>query len=85
MQSDQRLYRDGWYAPPPEGLSVLLAFFIAFQRDPRQFVAMQDRLAASDALNRHMVHTAALSSPVPEGQGPVVSLAKSFSLERSGE
>ena len=32
--------------------------FIAFQRDPRkQFVPMQTRLDANDALNEYLVHT----------------------------
>lgn len=33
-------------------------FFIAFVRDPaEQFIPVQRRLAAGDALNRHTVHT----------------------------
>jgi deferrochelatase/peroxidase EfeB len=34
-------------------------FFIAFQRSPtRQFIPLQQRLAASDALNHHTLHIA---------------------------
>jgi deferrochelatase/peroxidase EfeB len=44
-----------------------LAFF-AYQRDPRrQFVRIQRRLAASDALNRYAVHTASGLFAVPPG------------------
>ena len=33
-------------------------FFLAYQRDPRrQFVPIQRRLAAHDALNEYIVHT----------------------------
>lgn len=42
-------------------------FFIAFQRDPRQFIAIQKQLAASDALNRHTVHTASAIFACPPG------------------
>jgi deferrochelatase/peroxidase EfeB len=42
-------------------------FFIAFQRDPRQFTAIQKRLAASDALNRHTVHMASAIFACPTG------------------
>lgn len=42
-------------------------FFIAFQRDPRQFIAIQERLAGSDALNRHTVHTASAIFACPPG------------------
>jgi deferrochelatase/peroxidase EfeB len=46
-------------------------FFIAYQRDPhRQFGAIQARLAASDALNRYIVHTGGGLFAVPPGVRP---------------
>jgi deferrochelatase/peroxidase EfeB len=45
-------------------------FFIAFQRDPRQFIAIQEQLAANDALNRHTVHTASAIFACPAGATP---------------
>jgi deferrochelatase/peroxidase EfeB len=43
-------------------------FFICFQRDPRrQFIPIQRRLAASDALNRHTLHTASAIFACPPG------------------
>jgi deferrochelatase/peroxidase EfeB len=43
-------------------------FFIAFQRSPRrQFVPLQRRLAASDALNHHTLHTASAIFACPPG------------------
>jgi deferrochelatase/peroxidase EfeB len=46
-------------------------FFISFQRDPqRQFVPIQRRLAASDALNRHILHTASAVFACPPGVNP---------------
>jgi deferrochelatase/peroxidase EfeB len=46
-------------------------FFIAFQRSPaRQFVAIQRRLAASDALNRHTLHTSSAIFACPSGASP---------------
>jgi deferrochelatase/peroxidase EfeB len=45
-------------------------FFISFQRDPtRQFAALQQRLAASDALHRYLVHTSSGVYAVPRGLG----------------
>ena len=42
--------------------------FIAYQRDPRrQFVPMQTRLAASDALNEYLTHTASAIFAIPPG------------------
>jgi deferrochelatase/peroxidase EfeB len=59
----QRILRRGYsYSEAPEPGSGQLdagLFFICFQRDPsRQFVPIQRRLASSDALNRHTLHTA---------------------------
>ncbi len=43
-------------------------FFIAYQRDPRrQFVPIQQRLAASDALNEYIRHTGSGLFAVPPG------------------
>jgi deferrochelatase/peroxidase EfeB len=60
---DQRILRRGYsYSEPPEPGSGQIdagLFFICFQRDPeRQFVPLQRRLAVSDALNHHTLHTA---------------------------
>jgi deferrochelatase/peroxidase EfeB len=42
--------------------------FIAYQRDPRrQFVTIQTRLAANDALNEYAVHTASGIFAIPPG------------------
>jgi deferrochelatase/peroxidase EfeB len=46
-------------------------FFIAFQRSPsRQFIPIQRRLAASDALNRHTLHTSSSVFACPPGVKP---------------
>jgi deferrochelatase/peroxidase EfeB len=43
-------------------------FFIAYQRDPhRQFVELQRRLGAGDALNEYIKHTASAVFAVPPG------------------
>ncbi|HEY7138005.1 MAG TPA: iron uptake transporter deferrochelatase/peroxidase subunit [Acidimicrobiia bacterium] len=43
-------------------------FFVAYQRDPRrQFVAVQQRLAAHDALNEYIEHTGSALFAVPPG------------------
>lgn len=43
-------------------------FFICFQRDPqRQFVPIQRRLAANDALSRHLLHTGSGVFACPPG------------------
>jgi deferrochelatase/peroxidase EfeB len=43
-------------------------FFIAFQRSPRrQFIPLQRRLATSDALNRHTLHTSSAIFACPPG------------------
>jgi deferrochelatase/peroxidase EfeB len=68
----QRILRRGYsYSEGLEpGTGQLNAglFFIAFQRDPRrQFIPLQRRLADSDALNRHIVHTASAVFACPPG------------------
>ncbi|MET0603655.1 MAG: iron uptake transporter deferrochelatase/peroxidase subunit [Baekduia sp.] len=46
-------------------------FFICFQRDPRrQFVPIQRRLARSDALGQHLIHTASAVFACPPGVAP---------------
>ncbi len=46
-------------------------FFICFQRDPRrQFVAVQRRLGAQDALNEYIKHTGSAVFAVPPGARP---------------
>jgi deferrochelatase/peroxidase EfeB len=46
-------------------------FFICFQRDPRrQFVPIQRRLARSDALGQHLIHTASAVFACPPGAAP---------------
>jgi deferrochelatase/peroxidase EfeB len=46
-------------------------FFIAFQRNPdQQFIPLQRRLAANDALNRHTLHTSSAIFACPPGTSP---------------
>jgi deferrochelatase/peroxidase EfeB len=46
-------------------------FFVCFQRDPRtQFVAVQRRLSASDALNGFIVHVSSGIFAIPPGIAP---------------
>lgn len=70
-----RILRRGYsFSEPPEPGSAQLdagLFFISFQRDPhRQFVPIQRRLAASDALNRHILHTNSAVFACPPGAEP---------------
>jgi len=72
---DQRILRRGYsYSEPPEPGSGQIdagLFFICFQRDPeRQFIPIQRRLAASDALNHHTLHTASAIFACPPGCKP---------------
>ncbi len=72
---NQRILRRGYsYSEPPEPGSGQIdagLFFIAFQRDPRrQFIPLQRRLAASDALNHHTLHTASAIFACPPGVEP---------------
>jgi deferrochelatase/peroxidase EfeB len=71
----RRILRRGYsYSEPPEPGSGQIdagLFFICFQRDPqRQFIPLQRRLAASDALNRHTLHTASAIFACPPGVEP---------------
>lgn len=73
--SGQRILRRGYsYSESPEpGTGQIDAglFFIAFQRDPeRQFIPLQRRLAANDALNRHTLHTSSAIFACPPGASP---------------
>jgi deferrochelatase/peroxidase EfeB len=62
-------YSDG-YDPATGQLDAGL-FFIAYQRSPRrQFIPIQQRLAAHDALNHHTIHTASAIFAVPPGAEP---------------
>jgi deferrochelatase/peroxidase EfeB len=68
----QQILRRGYsYSEPPElGSGQIDAglLFICFQRDPqRQFVPIQKRLALSDALNHHTLHTASALFACPPG------------------
>jgi deferrochelatase/peroxidase EfeB len=45
-------------------------FFISYQRDPSQFVALQTRLAAGDALNEYIKHTGSALFACPPGARP---------------
>jgi deferrochelatase/peroxidase EfeB len=71
----QRILRRGYSysegAEPGTGEIDAGLFFIAFQRDPaRQFIPLQRRLAASDALNRHTLHTSSAIFACPPGATP---------------
>jgi deferrochelatase/peroxidase EfeB len=45
-------------------------FFIAFMRDPMQFVTLQQHLGTSDALNEYIRHTGSAVFAVPRGVAP---------------
>jgi deferrochelatase/peroxidase EfeB len=45
-------------------------FFISFQRDPEQFVAIQRRLGRFDALNEYIKHVGSALFAVPPGAKP---------------
>jgi deferrochelatase/peroxidase EfeB len=71
----QRILRRGYsYTEPVEpntGEIDAGLFFIAFQRNPqRQFIPLQRRLAANDALNRHTLHTSSAIFACPPGAFP---------------
>ena len=71
----QRILRRGFsYTEPSRAGSGQLdagLFFISFQRDPqRQFVPIQRRLAANDALSRHLLHTGSGVFACPPGVQP---------------
>ncbi len=71
----QRILRRGYSyseaVEPGSGEIDAGLFFIAFQRSPgRQFIPLQRRLAASDALNRHTLHTSSAIFACPPGAQP---------------
>jgi deferrochelatase/peroxidase EfeB len=73
--SGQRILRRGYsYTDGIDAASGTVAgglFFICYQRDPRrQFIAIQRRLAASDALNRHIQHVGSAVFACPPGALP---------------
>jgi deferrochelatase/peroxidase EfeB len=45
-------------------------FFISFQRDPEQFVAIQRRLGRFDALNEYIKHVGSALFAIPPGASP---------------
>lgn len=68
----QRILRRGYsYSEgiePESGEIDAGLFFVAFQRSPRrQFIPLQRRLAASDALNHHTLHNASAIFACPPG------------------
>lgn len=69
-----RILRRGYsFSEPAEPGSGQLdagLFFVAFQRNPEQFISIQQRLSRSDALNRHTVHTASALFACPHGTQP---------------
>ncbi len=71
----QRIFRRGYSysesVEPGSGQIDAGLFFIAFQRNPnRQFIPLLQRLAASDALNRHTLHTSSAIFACPPGVQP---------------
>jgi deferrochelatase/peroxidase EfeB len=71
----QRILRRGYSycesVEPGSGEIDAGLFFIAFQRSPkRQFIPLQRRLAAGDALNRHTLHTSSAIFACPPGTHP---------------
>lgn len=71
----QRILRRGYSysesVEPGSGQIDAGLFFIAFQRSPsRQFIPLQRRLAAADALNRDTLHTSSAIFACPPGVKP---------------
>ena len=71
----QRILRRGYSysaeVEPGSGQIDAGLFFISFQRSPaRQFIPIQRRLAARDALNRHTLHTSSAIFACPPGAQP---------------
>ncbi len=71
----QRILRRGYSysesVEPGSGQIDAGLFFIAFQRNPtRQFIPIQQRLAAADALNKHTLHTSSAIFACPPGAQP---------------
>jgi deferrochelatase/peroxidase EfeB len=75
LNAGQRILRRGYsYSDgfdPGTGQLDAGLFFIAYQRSPHhQFIPIQQRLATSDALNRHTLHTASAIFAIPPGAQP---------------
>jgi deferrochelatase/peroxidase EfeB len=71
----QQILRRGYsYVDGIDGSAETVAgglLFICYQRDPRtQFIPIQRRLAAADALNRHILHVGSAIFACPPGAGP---------------
>jgi deferrochelatase/peroxidase EfeB len=71
----QRILRRGYSyseaVEPGSGQIDAGVFFVAFQRSPsRQFIPIQQRLAASDALNKHTLHTSSAIFACPPAAQP---------------
>lgn len=71
----QRILRRGYSyvdgLDPATGSAAGGLLFICFQRDPRrQFIPIQQKLAASDALNRHVQHVGSAVFACPPGARP---------------
>ncbi len=71
----QRILRRGYSysesVEPGSGQIDAGLFFIAFQRSPsRQFIPIQQRLATTDALNKHTLHTSSAIFACPSGVQP---------------
>ena len=58
-------------------------FFISFQRDPSQFVELQRRLAANDALNEYIAHTSSALFACPPGTPPGGYIGETLLAPRS--
>jgi len=50
-------------------------FFISYQSDPQSFIALQDRLGSTDALNEYIKHVSSAVFAVPGGTRPGSSVA----------
>jgi deferrochelatase/peroxidase EfeB len=75
VNQGQRILRRGYSysesVEPGSGQIDAGLFFIAFQRSPtRQFIPIQQRLAAADALNKHTLHTSSAIFACPPGAQP---------------
>jgi deferrochelatase/peroxidase EfeB len=55
---------------PQRGTLLGGLFFIAFMRDPAQFVTLQRKLGSSDALNEYIRHVGSALFVCPPGLGP---------------
>jgi deferrochelatase/peroxidase EfeB len=61
-------YTDG--IDPVRGTLLGGLFFIAFMKDPGQFIALQQKLGTSDALNEYIQHTGSAIFVAPPGIKP---------------